>query len=146
MIAEWIRRPGRMRSTDSATTARAPPGPASRATVASRCRNRTAGSRTARSYKVGKSSGNTHESAIRHAQANIKPPHQTRCVTEALARLERVFVETPGVRLTAAAAAQKAGLDRQVCRIRLLRLTETGFLEQRLRGVFGVRRSEAPLP
>jgi hypothetical protein len=86
-----------------------------------------------------------HQSPVKTG-ANIKPPHQTRCVTEALARLERVFVETPGVRLTAAAAAQKAGLDRQVCRIRLLRLTETGFLEQRLRGVFGVRPLEAPLP
>jgi DNA-binding GntR family transcriptional regulator len=55
-----------------------------------------------------------------------------------------VFVETPGVRLTAAAAAQRAGLDRHVCRMLLLRLTETGFLEQRLRGVFGVRPSKAP--
>ena len=36
-------------STDSATTERAPPGPASRATVASRCRKRTARSRTAQS-------------------------------------------------------------------------------------------------
>src|SRR3954465_2385537 len=38
-------------STDSATTERAPPGPASRATVASRCNNRTARSRTAGSYQ-----------------------------------------------------------------------------------------------
>jgi predicted transcriptional regulator of viral defense system len=58
--------------------------------------------------------------------------------------LERVFVETPGVRLTTAAAAQRAGLDRQVCRLLLLRLTEKGFLEQRLRGEFSVRPSEAP--
>ena len=36
-------------STDSATTERAPPGPARRATVASRFRNRTARSRTAQS-------------------------------------------------------------------------------------------------
>ena len=36
-------------STDSASTERAPPGPASRATVANRCRNRTARSRMARS-------------------------------------------------------------------------------------------------
>ena len=38
-------------STDSATTERAPPGPASRATVTNRCRNRTARSRTAASYQ-----------------------------------------------------------------------------------------------
>jgi hypothetical protein len=39
-------------STDSATTERTPPGPASRATVANRCRKRTARSRTAPSYKI----------------------------------------------------------------------------------------------
>src|SRR5262245_29572398 len=39
-------------STDSATTERAPPGPASRETVATRCRKRTARSRTAQSYKI----------------------------------------------------------------------------------------------
>jgi hypothetical protein len=41
-ISSWC-----LRSTDSATTERAPPGPASRATVARRCRTRTARSRTA---------------------------------------------------------------------------------------------------
>src|SRR4029450_13010459 len=45
-ISSWC-----LASTDSATTARAPPGPASRATGASRCRNRTARSRTAGSYQ-----------------------------------------------------------------------------------------------
>src|SRR5712691_12668947 len=39
-------------STDSATTERAPPGPASRATVANRCRKRTARSRTAHPSKI----------------------------------------------------------------------------------------------
>src|SRR5712691_3377114 len=39
-------------STDSATTDRAPPGPASRATVANRCRKRTARSRTAHPSKI----------------------------------------------------------------------------------------------
>ena len=38
-----------------------------------------------------------------------------------------------------AAAAQMAGLDRQVCRVVLRTLTESGVLEQRMRGVF-VRR------
>jgi hypothetical protein len=45
-ISSWC-----LTSTDSATTERAPPGPASRASVASRCRRRTARSRTARSYQ-----------------------------------------------------------------------------------------------
>jgi len=45
-ISSWC-----LRSTDSATTDGAPPGPASRATVASRCRNRTARSRSAQSYQ-----------------------------------------------------------------------------------------------
>src|SRR5207244_1336548 len=45
-ISSWC-----LTSTDSATTERAPPGPASRATVASRCRKRTARSRTAQSYQ-----------------------------------------------------------------------------------------------
>ena len=52
-------------STDSATTERAPPGPASRATVTSRCRNRTARSRTAESYQDGRAK-NAHEFGIRH--------------------------------------------------------------------------------
>ena len=48
-------------STDSATTERAPPGPASRATVASRCRNRTARSRTAGSYQYRDTGKNARE-------------------------------------------------------------------------------------
>jgi hypothetical protein len=50
-----------LRSTDSATTDRAPPGPASRATVASRCRNRTAKSRTAQSDQDRDFVRNAHE-------------------------------------------------------------------------------------
>jgi hypothetical protein len=49
-ISSWC-----LTSTDSAITERAPPGPASRATVFSKCRRRTARSRTARSYKVARS-------------------------------------------------------------------------------------------
>src|SRR6267378_2297281 len=45
-ISSWC-----LTSTDSATTERAPPGPASRATVASRCKSRTARSRTPTSYQ-----------------------------------------------------------------------------------------------
>ena len=70
----------------------------------------------------------------------MKPPLQTRCFREALARVQRLFVDTPGVQLTPADAAQMAGLDRQVCRVVLRTLTESGVLEQRMRGVF-VRRS-----
>ena len=70
----------------------------------------------------------------------MKPPRQTRCFKEALARLQHLFVDPPGVRLTAADAAQMTGLDRQVCRVLLRTLTETGVLEQRMSGLF-VRRS-----
>jgi len=70
----------------------------------------------------------------------MKPPLQTRCFREALARVQHLFVDTPGVQLTPADAAQMAGLDRQVCRVVLRTLTESGVLEQRMRGVF-VRRS-----
>ncbi len=56
-ISSWC-----LTSTDSATTDRAPPGPASRATVASRCRNRTARSRTAESYQDRDFVKNAHES------------------------------------------------------------------------------------
>jgi DNA-binding GntR family transcriptional regulator len=66
----------------------------------------------------------------------------TRRFNEALARLQRLFVLRPGVRLTTADAAQMAGLDRQVCRVMLRNLVEAGFLEQRLGGVF-VRSSSA---
>jgi hypothetical protein len=45
-ISSWC-----LTSTDSATTERAPPGPASRTTVASTCRKRTARSRTAQCYQ-----------------------------------------------------------------------------------------------
>jgi len=70
----------------------------------------------------------------------VKQPLQTRCFKEALARVQRLFVDTPGVQLTPADAAQMAGLDRQVCRVMLRTLTKSGVLEQRIRGVF-VRRS-----
>jgi hypothetical protein len=65
---------------------------------------------------------------------------QTRCFKEAVARVQNLFVDTPSVQLTAADAAQMAGLDRQVCRVVLRTLTESGVLAQRMRGVF-VRRS-----
>src|SRR4051794_33031466 len=56
-------------STDSATTARAPPGPARRATVVSKWRNRTATSRTGASYQDGDTAPNAREFGIRHAHA-----------------------------------------------------------------------------
>lgn len=67
-------------------------------------------------------------------------PLQTRRFKEALARVQHLFVDTSGVQLSTADAAQMAGLDRQVCRVLLRTLIETGFLEQRVRGMF-VRRS-----
>ena len=62
-------------------------------------------------------------------------PLQTRRVKEALARIRDLFVD-PGARLTTADAAQRAGLDSQVCGALLKNLVDAGFLEQRLRGVF----------
>jgi DNA-binding GntR family transcriptional regulator len=70
----------------------------------------------------------------------MKGPRQTRRFKEALARLQLLFVDQPGVKLTTADAARMAGLDRQVCRVLLRTLTETGVLDQRMRGLF-VRRS-----
>ena len=67
-------------------------------------------------------------------------PLQTRCFKEALARVQQLFVDPPGVRLTTAEAAQMAGLDRQVCRVMLRTLTDTGVLEHCIGGLF-VRRS-----
>ena len=69
-------------------------------------------------------------------------PLQTRRFNEALARVQRLFLLRPDVRLTTADAAQKAGLDREVCRVMLRNLVDTGFLETRLGGVF-VRSSSA---
>ena len=69
-------------------------------------------------------------------------PLQTRRFKEALARVQCLFTVKPGVRLTTAAAARMAGLDRQVCRVMLRNLVDTGFLEQGLGGVF-VRSSSA---
>ena len=68
-------------------------------------------------------------------------PLQTRRVKEALARVRILFLD-PGAKLTTADAAQMAGLDRQVCRVLLRNLIETGFLEQRPGGMF-VRSSWA---
>jgi DNA-binding IclR family transcriptional regulator len=51
-------------------------------------------------------------------------------------------MKTRGVKLTTADAALMAGLDREVCRVLLRTLIETGFLEQRPGGMF-VRRSSA---
>jgi hypothetical protein len=62
-------------------------------------------------------------------------PVQTRRVKEALARVRVLFTD-PDAKLTAAGAAQMAGLDREVCRGLLQNLVDAGFLEQRLRGVF----------
>lgn len=63
-------------------------------------------------------------------------PLQTRRFKEALARVQRLFVDKPGVKLTTADTAQMTGLDRQVCRVLLRTLIETGFLEQRVTGMF----------
>ena len=69
-------------------------------------------------------------------------PLQTPRFKEALARVQLLFTETRGLKLTTADAALMAGLDTQVCGVLLQNLIETGFLEQRPGGVF-VRRSSA---
>ena len=69
-------------------------------------------------------------------------PLQTRRFKEALARVRLLFMETRSAKLTAADAALMAGLDRQVCRVLLRTLIETGFLEQLPGGMF-VRSSSA---
>ena len=63
-------------------------------------------------------------------------PLQTRRFKEALARVQDLFVNSPGVKLTTAQAARMAGLDRQVCRVLFRTLIETGFLQQGVRGMF----------
>lgn len=69
-------------------------------------------------------------------------PRQTRCFKQALERVQRLFMETPSVKLTTADVALMAGLDKEVCRVLLRNLIETGFLEQCSRGMF-VRSSSA---
>ena len=73
-------------------------------------------------------------------------PLQTRRFKEALARVQQLFVDPPGVRLNTADAAQMAGLDRQVCRVMLRTLTDTGVLEQRIGGLFVRRPSNSCEP
>ena len=43
-------------------------------------------------------------------------PRQTRCFKQALARIQHLFTETRGVKLTTAEVVLMAGLDREVCR------------------------------
>jgi hypothetical protein len=69
-------------------------------------------------------------------------PHQTRCFKQALVRVQHLFIETRGVKLTTADIALMAGLDTEVCLVLLRNLIETGFLEERPGGMF-VRRSSA---
>ena len=73
-------------------------------------------------------------------------PPETRCFKEALARVRRLFVDAPGVALTSADAAQKAGLDRQVCRVLLRTLIQTGFLERRGKALVARRSSDSYSP
>ena len=70
-------------------------------------------------------------------------PLQTPRFKEALARVQLLFMETRGLKLTTADAALRAGLDQQVCGVMLQNLIEAGFLEQRRGGVF-VRKSDTP--
>jgi hypothetical protein len=67
-------------------------------------------------------------------------PLHTRRFKEALARVKHLFI--PGTQLTAADAAEMAGLDTEVCGVLLRNLIDAGFLERRPGGLF-VRSSSA---
>ena len=67
---------------------------------------------------------------------------QTRCFKQALAKVRALFVATPGLTLTTADTARLSSIDRQVCRVVLRTLTESGFLERRVGGVFVLRGSQ----
>jgi hypothetical protein len=84
--------------------------------------------------------------AARTDEDEAARPAMTRRFKEALARVQHLFVDRPGVRLTAADAAQMAGLDRQVCRVMLQTLTDTGVLEQRMKGLFVSRSADSREP
>jgi len=73
----------------------------------------------------------------------VRAPVQTRCFKEALTKVRALFVETPGAMLTTADTARLARLDRQICRVLLRTLTESGFLERRATGVFVLRSASA---
>ena len=70
-------------------------------------------------------------------------PIQTRCFREALERVQDLFVNSPGVKLTTAEAARMAGLDRQVCRVLFRTLIESGFLERGVRGTFSAAHPDS---
>ena len=73
-------------------------------------------------------------------------PRQTRCFKQALVRVQHLFIETRGIKLTTADVAQMAGLDSEVCRVLLQNLIETGFLEERLGGMFARSSSDSYQP
>ena len=76
----------------------------------------------------------------------MTPRTQTRRFKEALARVQHLFVDAPSGKLTTADAARLAGLDRQVCRVLLRTLTETGFLGQRVRASSSATRRNSHDP
>src|SRR5437667_12205867 len=78
-ISSWC-----LTSTDSATTARAPPGPASRATVARRWRNRTARSRMSPAYQDREIQEMLMNFAIRQPQAFRDAHAKLRALFQAL--------------------------------------------------------------
>jgi hypothetical protein len=78
--------------------------------------------------------------------AHMRQPVQTRRFKEALERVQLLFIATRSVKLTNADAARMAGLDRQVCRVLLQNLIETGFLEQHPRGMFARSPAASHVP
>jgi DNA-binding IclR family transcriptional regulator len=63
-------------------------------------------------------------------------PDQVPLVAEALARVNGMFEEMPGIEWTATDAARLSGLEHSVCRAILDALRHAGFLTQRADGCY----------
>jgi DNA-binding IclR family transcriptional regulator len=64
-------------------------------------------------------------------------------VSEAVARLRGVFLETPSTELSLADAVRLSGVERPTCRIILEALEDARFLARDPRGLF-IRRTVTP--
>jgi len=69
--------------------------------------------------------------------------HPTPRVTEAVARLRGVFLDTPTTELSLADAVRLSGVERPTCRIILEALEDARFLARDQRGLF-IRRPSMP--
>lgn len=65
-------------------------------------------------------------------------------VIEAVQRLNSVFLEIPGTRLTLGDASRLSGLDRPICEFGLAALEEAGFLRLGRDGRYRRRMTDSP--